>query len=115
MAERAHRISRRSARSVRRNRDPCRIDVAGSDAKPTIVVLATHRFHTHAGIGSRDAGLHAAMAASDTATPDLGRFGFCGLGPPREQALEIERLGSGTIWVGGSPPAELSAVEAILE
>ncbi len=55
------------------------------------------------------------MTASDTASPDLGRFGFFGLGATPEQAREIERLGYGTIWVGGSPPAELSSVEALLE
>lgn len=55
------------------------------------------------------------MTASDTATPDLGRFGFFGLGATPEQAQEIERLGYGTIWIGGSPPAELSFVEPLLE
>lgn len=54
------------------------------------------------------------MAAPD-ATPDLGRFGFFGLGATSEQAQEIERLGYGTIWVGGSPAAELSFVEPLLE
>jgi probable F420-dependent oxidoreductase len=46
---------------------------------------------------------------------DLGRFGYFGLGATPEQAQEIERLGYGTIWVGGSPPAELSFVEPLLE
>src|ERR1700744_940152 len=55
------------------------------------------------------------MTAPDTVTPDLGRFGFFGLGCTPEQAQEIERLGYGTIWVGGSPPAELSFVEPLLE
>jgi probable F420-dependent oxidoreductase len=55
------------------------------------------------------------MTTPDTATPDLGRFGFFGLGSSPEQAREIERLGYGTIWVGGSPPAELSFVEPLLE
>jgi probable F420-dependent oxidoreductase len=59
------------------------------------------------------------MTAPDTATRaapiDLGRFGFFGLGATPEQAQEIERLGYGTIWVGGSPPAELSFVEPLLE
>ncbi len=54
------------------------------------------------------------MSASDTATNDLGRFGFFGLGATPEQAQEIERLGYGTVWVGGSPPAELSFVEPLL-
>jgi probable F420-dependent oxidoreductase len=56
-----------------------------------------------------------AMTASDSATSNLGRFGVFGLGATPEQAQEIERLGYGTIWVGGSPPAELSFVEPLLE
>jgi probable F420-dependent oxidoreductase len=55
------------------------------------------------------------MTAPDTATGDLGRFGYFGLGATPDQAREIERLGYGTIWVGGSPPAELSFVEPLLE
>jgi probable F420-dependent oxidoreductase len=55
------------------------------------------------------------MTAQNTATIDLGRFGFVGMGATPEQAQEIERLGYGTIWVGGSPPAELSFVEPLLE
>ena len=55
------------------------------------------------------------MTAPDNVTSDLGRFGFFGLGATPEQAQEIERLGYGTIWVGGSPPAELSFVEPLLE
>ena len=55
------------------------------------------------------------MTASDTATPDLGRFGFFGISATPVQAQEIERLGYGTIWIGGSPPAELSFVEPLLE
>jgi probable F420-dependent oxidoreductase len=55
------------------------------------------------------------MTASDAATPELGRFGFFGIGATPDEAQEIERLGYGTIWVGGSPPAELSFVEPLLE
>jgi probable F420-dependent oxidoreductase len=55
------------------------------------------------------------MTAPGTATGDLGRFGFFGLGATPDQAQEIERLGYGTIWIGGSPPAELSFVEPLLE
>lgn len=54
------------------------------------------------------------MTASEPAGPDLGRFGFFGLGATPEQAQEIERLGYGTIWVAASPPAELPFVEPIL-
>jgi probable F420-dependent oxidoreductase len=55
------------------------------------------------------------MTSSETAVPDLGRFGVFGRGATPEQAAEIEKLGYGAIWVGGSPPAELSFVEPLLE
>jgi probable F420-dependent oxidoreductase len=54
------------------------------------------------------------MTTPNTAAIDLGRFGFFGTGATPEQAQEIERLGYGTIWIGGSPPAELSFVEPLL-
>jgi probable F420-dependent oxidoreductase len=47
--------------------------------------------------------------------PNLGKFGVFGRGATPEQAKEIEALGYGAIWVGGSPPAELDWVEPILE
>jgi probable F420-dependent oxidoreductase len=47
--------------------------------------------------------------------PDLGRFGSFGRGVTPQQAKEIEALGYGAVWVGGSPPAELEWVEPILE
>lgn len=34
--------------------------------------------------------------------------------PTPEQAAEIERLGYGAIWVGGSPAADLAFVEPLL-
>src|SRR5215211_7115868 len=55
------------------------------------------------------------MTDSASTTLNLGRFGVFGRGATPEQAQEIERLGYGTIWVGGSPPAELSFVEPLLE
>ncbi|NTY59190.1 LLM class F420-dependent oxidoreductase [Mycolicibacterium sphagni] len=48
------------------------------------------------------------------AKPDLGRFGSFGRGVTPQQAKEIEALGYGAVWVGGSPPAELDWVEPIL-
>ncbi|HEX2284986.1 MAG TPA: TIGR03620 family F420-dependent LLM class oxidoreductase, partial [Mycobacterium sp.] len=47
--------------------------------------------------------------------PNLGRFGTFGLRVTPDQAKEIEALGYGAVWVGGSPPAELEWVEPILE
>jgi len=49
------------------------------------------------------------------AKPDLGRFGTFGRGVTPAQAKEIEALGYGAVWVGGSPPAELDWVEPLLE
>ena len=47
--------------------------------------------------------------------PNLGRFGTFGRGVTAAQAKEIEALGYGAVWVGGSPPAELEWVEPLLE
>jgi probable F420-dependent oxidoreductase len=48
--------------------------------------------------------------------PDLGRFGVWTGGPVTpEQAAEIEKLGYGAVWVGGSPAAELAFAEPILQ
>lgn len=52
--------------------------------------------------------------------PDLGTFGVFGHYAqwqqlPPEQLREIEELGYGAIWAGGSPPAELTWVQPILE
>lgn len=48
--------------------------------------------------------------------PDLGRFGVWTFGAPTpEQAADIERLGYGAIWVGGSPAGDLEFVEPLLE
>jgi probable F420-dependent oxidoreductase len=52
--------------------------------------------------------------ASSAGKPDLGRFGSFGSGVTVQQAKEIEALGYGAVWVGGSPPAELAWVEPIL-
>jgi hypothetical protein len=49
-------------------------------------------------------------------TVELGRYGVwrveAGLGP--ELAAEIERLGYGAIWIGGSPGAGLELAESML-
>ncbi|MCW2935211.1 MAG: class F420-dependent oxidoreductase, partial [Actinomycetia bacterium] len=47
---------------------------------------------------------------------ELGRYGVFVSGPvlTAERARILESLGYGTVWQGGSPPADLSTVEAIL-
>src|ERR1700742_4178591 len=54
-------------------------------------------------------------AVSGADKPNLGRFGSFGRGVTPQQAREIEALGYGSVWVGGSPPAELAWVEPLLE
>jgi probable F420-dependent oxidoreductase len=56
-----------------------------------------------------------ADARSNASAPNLGRFGSFGRGVTPAQAKDIEALGYGAVWVGGSPPAELAWVEPILE
>jgi probable F420-dependent oxidoreductase len=55
------------------------------------------------------------MTDSAASKPNLGRFGSFGRGVTPQQAKDIEALGYGVVWVGGSPPAELDWVEPILE
>ncbi|MGV0741265.1 LLM class F420-dependent oxidoreductase [Mycolicibacterium sp. XJ870] len=55
------------------------------------------------------------MAENTGTKPDLGKFGSFGMGVTPGQAKEIEALGYGAVWVGGSPPAALEWVEPILE
>jgi probable F420-dependent oxidoreductase len=48
--------------------------------------------------------------------PDLGRFGVWTFGVPNpEQAVDIEKLGYGALWIGGSPAGDLNYVEPILK
>jgi len=54
------------------------------------------------------------MTDAAESKPNLGRFGAFGRGVTPQQAKEIESLGYGAVWVGGSPPAELAWVEPIL-
>lgn len=54
-------------------------------------------------------------AGKPSSGPNLGRFGSFGRGVTPQQATEIEALGYGAFWVGGSPPAALSWVEPILQ
>ena len=54
-----------------------------------------------------------------TSHPDLGRFGVFGHYSqwqqlPAQQLKDIEALGYGAIWAGGSPPAELEWIDPIL-
>jgi probable F420-dependent oxidoreductase len=47
--------------------------------------------------------------------PQLGRFGVWTFGAPKpDQAVEIEKLGYGAVWIGGSPAGDLAYVEPIL-
>jgi len=62
-----------------------------------------------------------AAGSSESSSPDLGAFGVFGhyqavwQRVPAAQLREIEALGYGAIWAGGSPAAELSWVDAILD
>jgi probable F420-dependent oxidoreductase len=48
--------------------------------------------------------------------PELGRYGVWTFGTPKpEQAAQIEKLGYGAVWIGGSPAGDLSYVEPLLE
>src|SRR3954471_5370312 len=56
------------------------------------------------------------MTDSVSLKPDLGRFGVWTFGTPKpEQAVEIEKLGYGALWIGGRPAGGLNYVEPILE
>jgi probable F420-dependent oxidoreductase len=56
------------------------------------------------------------MTEAANLKPELGRFGVWTFGTPKvEQAVEIERLGYGAVWIGGSPKGDLNYVEPILE
>ncbi|TMS55002.1 LLM class F420-dependent oxidoreductase [Mycobacterium sp. DBP42] len=56
------------------------------------------------------------MTESLSLKPDLGRYGVWTFGAVEpDQAAEIEGLGYGALWVGGSPAADLSFAEPILE
>jgi probable F420-dependent oxidoreductase len=53
---------------------------------------------------------------TDTAIkPDLGRFGVWSGPVTPDEAVEIEKMGYGAVWAGGSPDAGLSFVEQILD
>ncbi len=48
--------------------------------------------------------------------PGLGRYGVWTFGAVKpEQAVDIEKLGYGAVWIGGSPAGDLNYVEPILE
>jgi probable F420-dependent oxidoreductase len=56
------------------------------------------------------------MTDTDSLKPGLGRYGVWTFGTPKlEQAVEIEKLGYGAVWIGGSPAGDLNYVEPILE
>ncbi|MBU8831653.1 LLM class F420-dependent oxidoreductase [Mycolicibacterium goodii] len=56
------------------------------------------------------------MTDALTLKPNLGQYGvWTGGAVTPEQAAEIEKLGYGAVWIGGSPAADLSIVEPILD
>lgn len=56
------------------------------------------------------------MAGDGTTRPDVGPYGVFVRGAPSiEKAQSIERCGYGTLWVAGSPPAQLDWAEPLLE
>jgi probable F420-dependent oxidoreductase len=56
------------------------------------------------------------MTDADSLKPGLGRFGIWTFGAVKpDQAVEIEKLGYGAVWIGGSPAGDLNDVEPILE
>jgi probable F420-dependent oxidoreductase len=56
------------------------------------------------------------MTDAGSLKPGLGRFGVWTFGAVKpEQAVEIEKLGYGAVWIGGSPAGDLNDVEPILE
>ena len=56
------------------------------------------------------------MTDAVTLKPDFGRYGVWTFGVPKpEQAAEIEQLGYGALWIGGSPKGDLNYVEPLLE
>ena len=56
------------------------------------------------------------MTDADSLKPGLGRFGVWTFGAVTpDQAVEIEKLGYGAVWIGGSPAGGLNDVEPILE
>ncbi|MGN7780504.1 LLM class F420-dependent oxidoreductase [Mycolicibacterium sp. 22603] len=56
------------------------------------------------------------MTDAVTLKPDFGRYGVWTFGVPKpEQAAEIEKLGYGALWIGGSPKGDLNYVEPLLE
>ncbi|GEK79669.1 TIGR03620 family F420-dependent LLM class oxidoreductase [Agrococcus baldri] len=57
------------------------------------------------------------MTSTAPATPDLGRLGLWRGGDllTPELAAGAERLGYGTVWIGGSPAAELRGAQQLLE
>ena len=56
------------------------------------------------------------MTEAVSLKPDFGRFGVWTFGAATpEQAVEIEKLGYGAVWIGGSPAGDLGFAEPILE
>lgn len=56
------------------------------------------------------------MTTPTASTPDLGRLGLWRSGPLLTPAIAVtaERLGYGTVWIGGSPASDLSSAGELL-
>ena len=53
-------------------------------------------------------GLQRTKGSHDCTQAHLGRYGVWTFGPPKaDQAAEIEKLGYGAVWIGGSPAGDL--------
>ena len=101
---------RRSAGRVQAREHPVHRPAAAAGASPR--AADAYRAFGRDGIVATGPGVDRTMT---DAKPNLGRFGSFGRGVTPEQAKDIEALGYGAVWVGGSPPAELDWVEPILE
>jgi hypothetical protein len=56
------------------------------------------------------------MTDATSLKPDLGRYGLWTSGQVTpELAVEIQKLGYGTLWLGGSPATQLKFIEPVLE
>src|SRR5882724_2390901 len=92
--------------------------MASFDRMPTTQSASREYAASAGGTGSADGGMNERPAGLfGGMSIELGKVGiwrhFSGLTPA--VVAEVEALGYGTIWVGGSPPGDLTAVEHLLD